>query len=75
MYGEIWSNVAESFNNWVREARHLPITQLVDSIRGQIIEQRSKRKAKSSIWVAELCPKMAKSLGSAYKDSRSWIVS
>ncbi|KAL7228753.1 hypothetical protein ACSBR2_007448 [Camellia fascicularis] len=48
---------------------------LVDAIRVQIIEQRNKRKAKSSVWVGEPCPKMAKSLDSAYKESRSWIVS
>ncbi|KAL7196677.1 hypothetical protein ACSBR1_036652 [Camellia fascicularis] len=40
-YGEMWSNAAESFNSWIREARHLPITQLVDAVRGKIMEQRS----------------------------------
>ncbi|KAL7180498.1 hypothetical protein ACSBR1_043658 [Camellia fascicularis] len=48
-YGEMWSNAAESFNNWVQKARHLPITHLVDAIRAQIMEQRSKRKVKSSV--------------------------
>ncbi|GMP68315.1 hypothetical protein CsSME_00027963 [Camellia sinensis var. sinensis] len=36
-YGEMTSNAAESFNNWISEARHLPITHLVDSIRTQIM--------------------------------------
>ncbi|KAL7236207.1 hypothetical protein ACSBR1_019463 [Camellia fascicularis] len=45
-YGEMWSNAAESFNNWIREARHLPITQLVDAIRGKIMEKMSKRKVR-----------------------------
>ncbi|KAL7193848.1 hypothetical protein ACSBR2_025477 [Camellia fascicularis] len=49
-YGEICSNAAESFNNWIQEARHLPITQLVDAIRGQIMEQMSKCRVKSSKW-------------------------
>ncbi|KAL7263223.1 hypothetical protein ACSBR1_001404 [Camellia fascicularis] len=56
-YGEIWSNAAESFNNWIWEACHLPITQLVDAIMGKIMEKMSKRKVKSSGWVSELCPK------------------
>ncbi|KAL7177732.1 hypothetical protein ACSBR2_030991 [Camellia fascicularis] len=43
-YAEMCSNAAESFNNWVGEARHLPITRLVDMIRGQIMEQMSDHK-------------------------------
>ncbi|KAL7222665.1 hypothetical protein ACSBR1_024374 [Camellia fascicularis] len=31
-YDEMCSNAAESFNNWVSDARHLPITRLVDMI-------------------------------------------
>ncbi|KAL7224730.1 hypothetical protein ACSBR1_026083 [Camellia fascicularis] len=49
-YSEMCSNAAESFNNWIQEARHLPITQLVDAIRGRIMEQMSKRRVKSSKW-------------------------
>ena len=30
---EMYSNVAESFNAWIKEARHLPVTSMVDSIR------------------------------------------
>ncbi|KAL7204783.1 hypothetical protein ACSBR2_017819 [Camellia fascicularis] len=36
-YGEMCSNAAKSFNNWIFAARHLPITRLVDSIRTQIM--------------------------------------
>ena len=32
-YWEMTSNAAESFNNWIIEAYHLPITGLVDKIR------------------------------------------
>ena len=28
-YGEMCSNAAESFNSWIREARHLLITKMV----------------------------------------------
>ncbi|XP_028123110.1 uncharacterized protein LOC114320188 [Camellia sinensis] len=73
-YSDMCSNATESFNNCVQKARHRPITQLVDGIKGQIMEQRSKRKVKSSVWVGELCLKMAKVLESAYNDSRSWII-
>ncbi|KAL7192047.1 hypothetical protein ACSBR2_023988 [Camellia fascicularis] len=32
-YGEMCSNAAESFNNWIAVACHLPITRLVNNIR------------------------------------------
>lgn len=74
-YGEMQSNAAKSFNNWIRKARHLPITYLVDAIRGQIMEQMVKHKAKCSMQVGELCPKMEKNLDSVFKNSKLWIVS
>ncbi|KAL7238372.1 hypothetical protein ACSBR2_004469 [Camellia fascicularis] len=63
------SNAAESFNNWVSEARHLPITRLVDMIRVQIMEQMAGCRVKSMTWLSILCPKMEK-LVAAYNDSR-----
>ncbi|KAL7168051.1 hypothetical protein ACSBR2_038484 [Camellia fascicularis] len=74
-YGEMWSNAAESFNNWISEACHLPITHLVDTIRGKIIEKRTKRRLKSSKWTGVICPKMEKKLDFELKTGRSWIVS
>ncbi|XP_028121172.1 uncharacterized protein LOC114318473 [Camellia sinensis] len=32
-YGEMTSNAAESFNNWIKEVHNLPITQMMDTIR------------------------------------------
>ncbi|KAL7194783.1 hypothetical protein ACSBR1_035090 [Camellia fascicularis] len=46
-YGEMCSNVAESFNSWVREARNLPITNMVDSIRAKLMQQIAKRRVAS----------------------------
>ncbi|XP_028117755.1 uncharacterized protein LOC114315338 [Camellia sinensis] len=74
-YGEMLSNAAESFNNWIREVCHLPIAQLVDANGGQTMEQMSKRRVKGNKWVGHLCPKMEKKLEAEYKTSRPWIVS
>ncbi|CAL5325348.1 unnamed protein product [Camellia sinensis] len=74
-YGEMCSNVAESFNNWVNDARHLPITRLVDMVRGQIMEQMAERRVKCNTWASILCPKMEKKLATAFNDSRPWCVS
>ncbi|XP_028121224.1 uncharacterized protein LOC114318513 [Camellia sinensis] len=40
-FGEMTSNAAETFNNWITEARNLPITQMVDTIRTQLMQQMS----------------------------------
>ncbi|KAL7219948.1 hypothetical protein ACSBR2_012914 [Camellia fascicularis] len=69
------SNAAESFNNWIKEARNLPITCLVDTIRTQIMNQMSERRGASSTWTGDICPVMESKLDKAYKDGRSWIVS
>ncbi|XP_028066080.1 uncharacterized protein LOC114269020 [Camellia sinensis] len=74
-YSEMCSNAAESFNSWIREARHLPITQMVDSIRTKIMNQMSKRRRKSAAWPGVLCPKMEARLVKAYNKGRAWIVS
>ncbi|XP_039131790.1 uncharacterized protein LOC120268452 [Dioscorea cayenensis subsp. rotundata] len=36
-WGEMYSNVVESFNAWIKEARHLPVTNMVDSIRFKLM--------------------------------------
>ena len=74
-YGEMSSNAAKLFNNWIREARHHPIMQLVDANRGQTMEQMLKRQVKGNKWVGQLCPKMEKKVEAEYKTSRPWIVS
>ncbi|XP_028081574.1 uncharacterized protein LOC114282984 [Camellia sinensis] len=73
-YGEMCSNAAESFNNWIKEARHLPITRMADAIRTQIMNQMSDRRGASSSWAGVICPKMEYKLEMAYKKGRSWTV-
>ncbi|KAL7235837.1 hypothetical protein ACSBR1_019178 [Camellia fascicularis] len=74
-YGEMYSNIAESFNSWIREAWHLPITNLVDMIRLQIMNMRSDRRLLSSKWNKVLCPRMDSVLEKAFMDGRTWNVS
>ena len=74
-YGEMYSNVAESFNSWIREARHLPITNLVAMIRLQIMNMRSDRRLLSSKLNKVLCPRMDCVLEKSFLDGRTWNVS
>ncbi|KAL7188307.1 hypothetical protein ACSBR1_038200 [Camellia fascicularis] len=57
-YGEMTSNVAESFNKWILDARNYPITRLVDTIRNQIMTMRVERKLLATNWNGLLCPKI-----------------
>jgi transposase-like protein len=40
----ITSNIAESFNNWIRDHKDLPVADLVDKIREMIMVLRNKRR-------------------------------
>ncbi|XP_028109550.1 uncharacterized protein LOC114308207 [Camellia sinensis] len=43
-FGEMWSNVAEFFNSWIREKRHLRITKLIDSVRIKLMRKIAKKR-------------------------------
>ena len=73
-YGEMTSNAAESFNNWILEARHLPITGTVDMIRHKLTVQFSTRRAEAEKWVGKICPVMEERLVKALDEGRTWDV-
>ncbi|XP_020676059.1 uncharacterized protein LOC110095035 [Dendrobium catenatum] len=50
------NNMAESFNAWVEDARSKPVVDLIDTIRGMLMEQRSHRKSNSVSWNKPLVP-------------------
>ncbi|KAL0921330.1 hypothetical protein M5K25_008392 [Dendrobium thyrsiflorum] len=49
-------NFAESFNSWITDARTKPVVDLIDLIRGKLMEQRAQRKMNSLTWQRELVP-------------------
>ena len=49
-YGEMCSNVAESFNAWIEEQRFLPIYKLVDGIRVKIMKMNARRRLEAERW-------------------------
>ncbi|XP_028087144.1 uncharacterized protein LOC114287891 [Camellia sinensis] len=73
-YGEMSSNAAESYNNWIGGARELSITCMVDMIRVQIMTQLSDRRAESRRWTMKLCPVMEKKLVDSLELAKSWDV-
>ncbi|XP_028108642.1 uncharacterized protein LOC114307431 [Camellia sinensis] len=71
----MWSNVAEYFNSWIREERHLPITKLINSVRIKLMRKIAKRRELVNKWNGLICPKMESKLHDGFNTSRPWIVS
>lgn len=74
-YGEMTSNVAESFNAWIEEQRFLPIYKLVDGIRVKIMEMNARRRLEAESWNSYLCPVMDSILENLLEQGRHWDVS
>ncbi|KAF7120014.1 hypothetical protein RHSIM_Rhsim13G0123500 [Rhododendron simsii] len=74
-YGEMTSNVAESFNAWIKAERHLPITILVDELRKKIMNLMSERREEASKWGCQICLEMDKRIRASFNESRTWVVS
>uniref|UniRef100_A0A5B6YXA9 SWIM-type domain-containing protein n=1 Tax=Davidia involucrata TaxID=16924 RepID=A0A5B6YXA9_DAVIN len=61
-YNHMTSNFGELFYSWVSDAHELPITQMVDAIRGKIMELIYTRRADSNQWLTRLTPSMEEKL-------------
>ncbi|GMJ11148.1 MUSTANG 7 [Hibiscus trionum] len=61
-YNHLTSNFGELFYNWAADAHELPITQMVDVIRGNIMELIYARRAASDQWLTRLTPSMEEKL-------------
>ncbi|XP_039139159.1 uncharacterized protein LOC120276473 [Dioscorea cayenensis subsp. rotundata] len=47
---EMYSNLAKSFNAWIKEAWYVPVTSMVDSIRFKLMNMLAKRREQSNRW-------------------------
>ncbi|XP_050224006.1 uncharacterized protein LOC126673784 isoform X2 [Mercurialis annua] len=61
-YNHLTSNFGEMFYSWASEAHELPITQMVDAIRGKIMELIYTQRAESDLWMTRLTPSMEEKL-------------
>ncbi|XP_017231450.1 uncharacterized protein LOC108205860 [Daucus carota subsp. sativus] len=61
-YGHISSDFGRPFYSWVSDAKELPITQMVDSLRGKLMELFYKRRIDSSQWETKLTLSMEEKL-------------
>ncbi|KAL8108829.1 uncharacterized protein LOC141672190 isoform X1 [Apium graveolens] len=64
-YNHVSSNFGLPFYGWLSDANELPITQIIDSLRGKMMDLYYKRRADSSHWETRLTPSMEEKLKSA----------
>ncbi|CAB4316941.1 unnamed protein product [Prunus armeniaca] len=55
-YNHMTSNFGQQFYSWVSEAHELPITQMIDVLRGKTMEAFYSRRVESNQWVTRLTP-------------------
>ncbi|XP_007035999.2 PREDICTED: uncharacterized protein LOC18603776 [Theobroma cacao] len=55
-YNHMTSNFGQQFYSWVSEAHELPITQMIDVLRGKMMESIYKRRVDSNKWMTKLTP-------------------
>lgn len=61
-YGHLTSNFGQEFYGWVSEERELIITQIVDVLRGKMMESIYAHRLESSQWTTFLTPVMEEKL-------------
>ncbi|KAH7866476.1 hypothetical protein Vadar_020923 [Vaccinium darrowii] len=57
------NNMSEGFNNWIQEAREMPVLTMIETIRRQLRQKYVKRLEFSEKFNGILCPHIAKKLG------------
>lgn len=55
-YNHLTSNFGQQFYSWVSEAHELPITQMIDVLRGKMMESVYARRVESNEWMTRLTP-------------------
>ncbi|KAG6517085.1 hypothetical protein ZIOFF_020465 [Zingiber officinale] len=70
-WGVMNNNIAESWNNWVKTTRFLPIVPMVDHIRIQIMDMMHRRREATMGMVKKLSPSKENALAKTYAESRS----
>uniref|UniRef100_A0A2P2KDL3 SWIM-type domain-containing protein n=1 Tax=Rhizophora mucronata TaxID=61149 RepID=A0A2P2KDL3_RHIMU len=74
-YNHVTSNFGQQFYSWVSDAHELPITQLIDVLRGKMMESIYTRQVESNQWMTKLTPSNEEKLQKEISLSRSFQVS
>ena len=72
-YGEMFSNVAESFNAWIDAGRGLPIKHLIEFVREKVMTLFERRRTQAANWNGTLCPERDKLWRKLASESQHWM--
>ncbi|XP_039145539.1 uncharacterized protein LOC120282754 [Dioscorea cayenensis subsp. rotundata] len=70
----MYFNVTESFNAWIKEARHLLVCNMVDSIRFKLMNMMCDRQQHCHKWETHLCLDIHKMIEDTVEESRCLLI-
>lgn len=73
-YGHLTANIAESLNSWILEASGLPIIQMMECIRRQLMTWFNERREMSMQWSIILVPSAERKVQDAVERARGYQV-
>ncbi|KAI5680133.1 hypothetical protein M9H77_01360 [Catharanthus roseus] len=73
-YGHLTANIAESLNSWILEASGLPIIQMMECIRRQLMTWFNERREASMEWTSVLVPSAERRVSEAIERARTFQV-
>ncbi|XP_076951144.1 uncharacterized protein LOC143624334 [Bidens hawaiensis] len=73
-YNHVTSNFGQLFYDWVSDAVELPITHMIDVLRGKLMELIYTRRVDSNRWTTTLTPSMEEKLKNESLKARSFQV-
>ncbi|GFP99587.1 hypothetical protein PHJA_002102800 [Phtheirospermum japonicum] len=73
-FGNLTANIAESLNGWILEASGLPIIQMMECIRRQLMTWFNERREACAQWVTVLVPSAENRVSEALEYARNYQV-
>ncbi|XP_044500044.1 uncharacterized protein LOC123221303 [Mangifera indica] len=73
-FGHLTANIVESLNTWILEASGLPIIQMMECIRRQLMTWFNERREASMQWTSILVPSAERRVAEALEHARTYQV-
>ncbi|KAH7543276.1 hypothetical protein FEM48_Zijuj02G0167200 [Ziziphus jujuba var. spinosa] len=73
-FGHLTANIVEALNSWILEASGLPIIQMMECIRRQLMTWFNERRETSMQWTSILVPSAEKRVAEALERARTYQV-